>query len=122
MQRIFSLILSVVLTAYSMPASAGGREPREQAMAIRTGSPVEVRLTDNTRIRGRLVAITDLEVELQTVNQAERIPFDKVKSVRNTKTKSFGGSVARGFLIAGITTVIVGVVFGVVCGKNACSE
>ena len=43
MRPFLSVTLIAVLTACSMPALAGGSDPRDQALAIRTGSPVEVR-------------------------------------------------------------------------------
>ena len=117
MRPFLSVTLIAVLTACSMPALAGGSDPREQALAIRTGSPVEVRLTDNTKVRGRLVSITEVDLEPQLVKQAgvanERIRFDKVKSVRDC-------SVRKGFVILGIVIGIVVVVTAVACGHTSC--
>ena len=92
---------------------------KEQVLNIGQGSPVEVRLADKSKLRGRLGPVTDSGFELQTVKGSKidtaQIAFDQVKSIKDTAKRSFGHSVGRGFLIAGI---VIGVIFGI--GAIAC--
>ena len=84
MHRTLTLILAVAVAANAGQASA---EIKRRMLAIAEGAPVEVRLADDGRLRGRLRALSDEDFELQTIYQGrlgtQRIRFDKTKSVRD---------------------------------------
>ena len=110
--------LSIMLVVMLVCPAASAQPPtsasiKEQVLNIGAGSPVEVRLADKSKLRGRLGPVTDSGFELQTVKgnkiDTAQIAFDQVKSIKDTAKRSFGHSVGRGFLIAGI---VIGVIFG----------
>jgi hypothetical protein len=114
MRQVLSITL--VLLLLSPLASAQPRRTlKEQAMGISPGSVVEVRLVDKTKLRGRLGPVSDRGFELQTVKEGKidtvQITFAQAKSINDTTKKSFGHSVGKGFLIAGI---VIGAVIGIV--------
>lgn len=103
--------LSIMLVVMSLSPAALAQPPvarslKEQVLNISPGSPVEVRLTDKSKLRGRLGPVTDNAFELETVKggkiETAHIAFDQLRSIKDTTKTSFGHSVGRGFLIAGI--------------------
>ena len=99
------------------PAIAQFKNPsvKEQALTIARDTAVEVRLTDKSKHKGRMGAVSDDGFELQTERQGkittEQIAFDRVKSVKALHRESAGRTVGKTILITGI---VVGTVFGVI--------
>ena len=125
MREALSIILAVML---AIPATLA--QPRakwlikETVLTISPGSPVEVRLADGSKLRGRLGTVTDDGFELQTVKGGKvdtaQIAFDQVSAIKDTTKKSFGHSLGKGFVIAGI---VIGAIFAVVaitCASTNC--
>lgn len=87
---------------------------------------MEVRLTNKSKLKGRLGPVTEGGFEVQTVKGEKidtvQIRFDEVKSIKDTARKSFGHSVGKALLITGI---VFGVIFGIVaivCVSGGCSN
>jgi ASC-1-like (ASCH) protein len=88
--------------------------PKEYVHAIASGSSVEVRLADGSKLRGWISEVSDTGFELRYEKrkqlQQEQITFDQVKTVKqvnNVKTSH----TARNVLIGvGIGVVAIGVV------------
>lgn len=125
MREALSMMLTVMLISPAAPAQPPSSTLKEQVLNISPGSTVEVRLADKTKLRGRLGAVSDSGFELQTVKGGKidtaKIAFDQVKSIKDTAKKSFGHSVGKGFLIAGI---VIGTILGIVliaCATSGCS-
>jgi hypothetical protein len=81
MRETVSIILIAMLVSPETWAQPPGRTLKEQVLNIAPGSPVEVRLADNSKLRGRLGPVMDTAFELQTVKggkvDTENITFDQ---------------------------------------------
>lgn len=125
MREALSIMLALILVIPAAQAqSPASRSIKEQVLNISAGSVVEVRLADKSKLRGRLGPVTESGFELQSVKgnkiNTAQIAFDQVKSIKDTAKKSFGHSVAKGFLIAGI---VIGVIMGItaiLCATRGC--
>jgi hypothetical protein len=96
---------------------------KDRFMLISAGSTIEVKLSSQQKIRGRLGAISDSGFELQHTrdNQVvtESLAFETVKSVKVMgKGMHFAAKVAIGTLIAIGVVALVGVV---ICATAGCS-
>jgi hypothetical protein len=125
MREALSIVLVVMLASPAAPAQPpASKAIKEQVLSISPGSPVEVRLADKSKLRGRLGPVTDSGFELQTVKADKidtvQIAFDQVKSVKDTAKKSFGHSLAKGFLIAGIVFGVILGITAVACATKGC--
>ena len=111
MRQMFAVFLAILLANASI-AQPAFQSSKEMVLKIPAGSPVEVRLTDNTKLRGRLGNVSDTGFELQAVKNGKvdtvQVAFDQLKSIKNTGKESFGHSLGKGFLIGGI---VVGAIF-----------
>jgi hypothetical protein len=86
MREALSIMLAVMLVCPAAPAQPpASTSIKEQVLNISQGSPVEVRLADKSKLRGRLGPVTDSGFELQTVKgnkiDTAQIAFDQVKSI-----------------------------------------
>ena len=124
MREALSIMLAVLFVSPGAPAKSHDGTVKEQVLNISQGGVVEVRLTDKTKSRGRLGPVSDSGFELQTMKDGKivtaQIAFGEVTSIKDTAKKSFGHSVSKGFLIAGI---VIGAIFGIgaiVCLANHC--
>ena len=108
-------ILLVVLLCVPCTAQVRASSVKEQVLTIARDAAVEVRLTDGSKQKGRLGAVSDAGFELQTERQGkiatELVGFEKVKSVKQLHRESTGRSIGRTMMITGI---VVGTVFGVI--------
>jgi hypothetical protein len=92
--------------------------PKEYVHAIASGSAVEVRLADGSKLRGWISEVSDTGFELRykkrKQSQQEQITFDQVKAVKqvnNVKTCHTARNVLIGVGIGvGIGVVVIGVV------------
>ena len=80
-QRFIGGLLLAVISCQATPKTA-----KEQVAWMPLGTMVEVRMQDDTEVRGRLYRVED-DAFLLTVSQARdaahrRIPFSEVRSVR----------------------------------------
>ncbi len=107
----------LLIWSFAVPSGAQLRSPsvKEQVLTIARDAAVEVRLTDNSKRKGRLGEVSDAGFELQTERKGsittEQVSFDRVKSVKQLHRDSTGRSIGRTVLITGI---VVGTVFGVI--------
>jgi len=126
-RQSLAILLTVLLASPVLAQPANPIEVKSQVLNITPGSSVEVRLIDKTRLRGRLGAITDTGFELQALQGAridtQQIAFERVKSIRDKGRESFGHSVGKGFIIAGIVIGTIMVVALVTClaSESHCS-
>ena len=128
MREALSIMLVFLLvnpTAQAQAQPPASTTIKEQVLNISPGSIVEVRLADKSKLRGRLGSVTDSGFELQTVKggkiDSAQIAFDQVKSVKDTAKKSFGHSLAKGFLIAGIVMGVMAAILGILCATKGCT-
>ncbi len=120
LRRSVAVLLAVVLAvpvASARPSSSASI--KEQVLLIRPGSSVEVRLTDKSKLQGRLGEVTDSGFELQGLSGdkigTQQVPFERVQSVRDKSQPSMGHSLGRGFIIAGVVIVAVVVIYFAAC-------
>ena len=120
----FMAMLLACLLAFPAQGQTASRSPQEQVIGISRGAAVEVRFLDKSKLRGRLGVVSDSGFELQTAQkgmiETRQIGFDRVKSVRDLKQKSFAHSLGMGFLIAGLVIVAIGVTFAILCRTQGC--
>ncbi len=119
-RRSVAVLLAILLAAPALSARpVSTTSVKEQVLMIRPGSSIEVRLLDKVRIRGRLGAVTDAGFELQTVASEktgmQQIGFERVQSIRDRSQTSFGHSLGRGFMVAGIVLVGIVVIYFAAC-------
>lgn len=113
------LVLALVLPPQ---ARAAQTSPKEQAVAISRGNAVEVRFLDGSKLRGWIGTVSDTGFDLTTEKRGmQQIRFEDVKSLRDMRKTTFGRSLGRGYLIAIIVVVAIGVTFGIICHENLCS-
>lgn len=127
MRELLTVLLAVLLTQVNMSAAAVDTAAvKERVLGIGAGAPVEVRVEGKGKLRGRMGAVDDSGFVLQAVKNGKvepsKIGFGEVKSIRNLSEESFGKSVGKGFLIAGITLGVLMVVGLVVCAAGGCSN
>jgi hypothetical protein len=125
MREALSIMLVVMLASPAAPAQPPASTViKEQVLKFGPGSPVEVRLADKSKLRGRLSPVNDSGFELQTVKgnkiDTVQISFDQVKSIKDTTKKSFGHSLAKGFLIAGIVFGVILGITAITCATKGC--
>jgi len=86
---------------------------KAQLIEIPSGAPVEVRLENKQKLRGKLGGVTDAGFDIQTVRDGKivtsNVRFDEVKSVKHRKGMSTGAKIAVGAL-AGIGAFVLVVV------------
>jgi len=78
---------------------------KEQALAIPTGSLVDVRLKTKEKLRGRLIEVSNEAITLK-VAKGERIDerklaFDELKSIKHVESGSKAGKVSL-YILAGV--------------------
>lgn len=82
MSRILALVLCLNLAVAQTPNPS----IKEQVLMISAGAPVEVKLKDKRKLRGRIGAANDESFVVQHVSNGkmtdEKIPFAEVKSVK----------------------------------------
>jgi hypothetical protein len=93
---------------------SGRPTPKESVHAIATGSPVEVRLADGSKLRGWISEVSDTGFELRYEKrkqlQQAQITFDQVKAVKEVGSVKTSHT-ARNVLIGlGVGVVALGVV------------
>ena len=124
MRQLMTVMLAVLMACPPAPAQQSADSVKSKVLTIPAGSVVEVRLVDNSKLRGRLGAVSDTGFDLQSIRkntvETQQIGFDRLKSIKDTQRKSFAHSLAKGFLIAGIVIVsIIGTV-AIVCRTQGC--
>lgn len=116
------VLFLVFMLALPPAAPAAQTTPKEQAVAISRGNAVEVRFLDGSKLRGWIGAVSDTGFDLTTEQRGvQQIRFEQVKSLRDMRKTTFGRSLGKGYLIAIIVVVAIGVTFGIVCHENLCS-
>ncbi len=125
-RRSVAVFLAILLAAPAASARPDDSASiKEQVLLIRPGSSVEIHLTDKSKMRGRLGAVTDSGFELQAVTNdkiaTQQVPFDRVRSITDKAHQSFGRSVGRGFLVAGIVIGVIIAIGAVACAASNCS-
>ncbi len=122
-QKAIAVLLVFLLAAPAVSAKPERASIKEQVLMIRPGSAVEIRLTDKSKLKGRLGAVTDDGFELQALTDekiaTQQVPFDRVQSVKDKGQQSFGHSLGRGFLVAGIVIGVGIVISVVVCAASS---
>jgi hypothetical protein len=111
-----SALMFWVLVSGVVPVEAATKDTiKEKVVSIPMGSVVAVKLTDKSKITGRLGKVDDLGFELQSVQEGrvldERVPFERVRSIRATQNgMSSGAKVGMGVL-AGVGVVfLIGII------------
>ena len=124
MSQLLAVILAVLIACPPAPAQQGNETFKSKVLTIPAGSVVEVRFVDNSKMRGRLGAVSDTGFDLQSIQgnkvETRQIGFDGLKSIRDTQRKSFAHSVATGFLSAGIVIVSIIGTIAIVCETRGC--
>lgn len=120
LRRVVAALLAVLLAVPAATAKPGNPASiKEQILNIRSGSSVEVRLTDKSKLQGRLGEVSDSGFELQGLSGdkigTQQVPFDRVQSVRDKSQASMGRSLGHGFIIAGVVIVAIVVIYFVAC-------
>jgi hypothetical protein len=127
MREVLTVLLAVLLTQVNMSAAVvDAAAVKERVLGIGAGAPVEIRLDGKGKVRGRMGAVDDSGFVVQVVKDGKvepsKIGFGEVKSIKNLSEESFGKSVGKGFLIAGITLGVIMVIGLVVCATGGCSN
>ena len=121
-REILCVTLALLLVRPAFPASPLNKDTvKQQVLRVSSGSSVEVRLINKSKLRGRLGQVTEEGFELQTVQggkiDTQTLAFDQVKSIKDTSKKSF--SAGKAFLTAGLAIAIlvgIGIISCVVGG------
>ena len=121
-RQVLALVLAVLMASPAAAAQVRDKSPKERVLEIPAGAIVAVRLMDGAKLRGRLGAVTDTGFELQAVRgksvETMNVSFDQLKSIKDTHRQSFGWSLGKGFLIAGIVIGAITLIAWIACAAS----
>lgn len=127
MRRVLSVLLCAMLL--SPQTSASVVDPaviKERVLTIGAGSPVEVRIANKGKLRGRMGLADDNGFSLQVVKggkvETTQVSYSDVKSLKSLSEETFGKRVGSGLVVTAIVFGVLFAVTGIVCAAGGCSN
>jgi hypothetical protein len=128
MRNAIALVMAVLLAAPNVPAanSPSQAKIKEQVLLIKSGSPIEVRLLAQGKLKGRLGLVSDNGFVLDLVKggkiRTQSISFADVKSIKKdtSMTPMSPGSKALWMIL--ILGIAAGAIAGIGCAAGDCGS
>jgi hypothetical protein len=120
MRKTISLVLTLLLAMYLVPAAFGQDTVARRIAAIPAGAQIELHLKNQQSIRGGRGPVSDADFTLLDARGQHQIAFDDVASVKQIKSH-----LTRNILIVvGIGVAALGITLGIIlrCGPFGCGN